>query len=234
MASAVLLLLASYAMLVQGQAFGRSEDKVVTLDNAASTDAKRVHDFDQVLDSQTEDELCCDKKKMAFREALFAKFMNAMPPRQEVPNSDKPYPYNSDLKLMCDMTKIPKLHYIDHTHRKTKHPNSKKDAFGDGERKDWGNAYIDENHKVIFTPLIPKTGTTSFSKCFGDNKEYKLEKLEEVTKKRKINWDEYTILTAIRSPLDRFFSSHSQIEAFLFIVSKLLYRWISIAYSNWC
>jgi hypothetical protein len=63
----------------------------------------------------------------------------------------------------------------------------------------------------MFGPQIPKTGTTSVHKCFSANHVYNGNKEAD---RNLIDPEKFLMLTATRSPLSRFFSSHSQIEAF--------------------
>jgi hypothetical protein len=176
----------------------------------------QLYDFVSKPTASSSDEDCCNEKKDARRWVLFARFMNSMPERRLIPRPKKPHAFDSSYDLYCSLENVTRFHYIDIDYRDV--PNKKwlsENPFGTEETNNWAGGFMENNLKMLWGPLVPKTGTTSITKCFRNREILRSAKLENIEfDKFEGNPEEYTVLTAVRDPLDRFFSSHSQIEAF--------------------
>jgi hypothetical protein len=175
--------------------------------------------------SRSDDEACCKKKKGELRWALFVRFMNNLPTRRLQQRSQSPAAWKTGYDLYCNLENVSSFHYIDVEHRSVPDKNwLRENPFGTEEVNNWASGYIEKNQKLLYGPLVPKTGTTTISGCFNRQRKKRRFRPESNQTDAKLetlkfsnfdgNPEEYTMLTAIRDPLDRFFSAHSQIEAF--------------------
>ena len=180
---------------------------------------------DDTIVEHTDDEACCESARMNMRMALFAKFMAQLPKREEQPKSTKPEPFDPDNKLntswFCDFSKINSFHYIYSGGYAQSEKNTQfHDEFGQfgGERADWTSAAFNAERDMLFAPMIPKNAHSTLCACVMPSHFEYFDRpggLGEDLKKGKLDLDKVMKYSVVRNPLGRFFSSHSQMEAFL-------------------
>ena len=99
------------------------------------------------------------------------------------------------------------------------------DEFGQygGERSDWTSAAFNAERDMLFAPMIPKNAHSTMLACVMPSHFEYFDRpggLGEDLKKGKLDLDKVMKYSVVRNPLGRFFSSHSQMEAFLAGVSS--------------